>query len=394
MANESRWNSEGTIFKRIINNSEYWVCKYKIREKTYTEYSKSRKEANKKLERIITMKNTNRLLNKSEKITLSQFTKNYIDELFQLNKLTETSYDRKLGYAKIIENHYIGNMKISDIQESDIKDFLKSITHYSNSVIKHTYGLLHTVFKRAFKKQLISIDYMSDELEFSRPKSDKQTKKVRGFTVEEQKKFIECIQKYGCKYKTEFLLSLFTGMRMGEVLGLYKKDIDMDAKIIHVRRTITRDRNGKTIMGNFTKTPASIRDIIINDQVEYILKDYLENEYNKNKNGLLFYNPKNTYYSTSECNMVFKRFCQKYNIALGYDCNQHQLRHTFATRCIEAGTPAKVIQKLMGHSTIRTTLDNYADVFANFEKKNLDKTNEYLKANGITIINENFPDNG
>ena len=227
MANESRWNSEGTIFKRIINNSEYWVCKYKIRGKTYTEYSKSRKEANKKLERIITMKNTNRLLNKSEKITLSQFTKNYIDELFQLNKLTETSYDRKLGYAKIIENHYIGNMKISDIQESDIKDFLKSITHYSNSVIKHTYGLLHTVFKRAFKKQLISIDYMSDELEFSRPKSDKQTKKVRGFTVEEQKKFIECIQKYGCKYKTEFLLSLFTGMRMGEVLGLYKKDIEL-----------------------------------------------------------------------------------------------------------------------------------------------------------------------
>ena len=129
----------------------------------------------------------------------------------------------------------------------------------------------------------------------------------------------------------------------------------------------------------------------MDSQVEYILKEYLRTEFIPNKDNLLFYNPTYTYYSTGQVNMVFKRLCEKYNI-IGYNVNQHMLRHTFATRCIEAGMPANVLSKIMGHADIRTTLEVYCDVFANYEKQHANRTYDYLKQNNLLLTHEKSPD--
>lgn len=143
-------------------------------------------------------------------------------------------------------------------------------------------------------------------------------------------------------------------------------------------------------MGDYTKTKNGVRDIVIDNQIEHILKEYLKNEFQPNKENLLFYNiKKDTYYTTGQVNMVFKRFCQHYNISIGYDVNQHMLRHTFATRCIEAGMPANVLSKIMGHADIRTTLEVYCDVFANYEKQHANRTYDYLKQNNLLLTQLN-----
>lgn len=68
-------------------------------------------------------------------------------------------------------------------------------------------------------------------------------------------------------------------------------------------------------MGSYTKSKNGVRDIVMDSQVEFILKEYLKNEYVPNKENLLFYNTKkDTYYTTGQVNMVFKRFCEHYNI--------------------------------------------------------------------------------
>ncbi len=70
--------------------------------------------------------------------------------------------------------------------------------------------------------------------------------------------------------------------------------------------------------------------LIMDTQIRYNLKDYMDNYYKKNKEHLVFFNDKkNTFWTTSQVKMVFKRLCEKHEISLGYDVNQHMLRHTF-----------------------------------------------------------------
>lgn len=304
---------------------------------------------------------------------------------YDYNKLSDSSYLRKLGTYNQICGHYLADMEIQKITERDVKSFLIYITKYSNSVIGKIYGLVNNTFKIAIRRNLITDNFLDNKIEFSKPLSNHRDKKVRGFTVEEQKRFIDVLLHNPVKYKYQFLLSMFTGMRMGEINALDKdNDIDFVNKIIHVRRTLTRNKEDKTIMGDYTKTKNGVRDIVMDDQVEFLLKEYLTTDFIQNDHNLLFYNPKYIYYSTSQLNMVFKRICEKYNI-IGYNVNQHQLRHTFATRCIEAGMPANVLSKIMGHADIRTTLEVYCDVFANYEKQHANRTYEYLKQNDLLL---------
>lgn len=81
-------------------------------------------------------------------------------------------------------------------------------------------------------------------------------------------------------------------MRMGEINALDVDDVDFDNNIIHVRRTLTKSKDDKTIMGDKTKTNHGERDIVMDEQVRYILKDYMDNYYKENKEHVIFYNDK------------------------------------------------------------------------------------------------------
>ena len=395
MGKKTRGNGEGSIFKRQKNGKMVWVAEYPLYKKQdgkykyKTFYGRTREEVKNKLENLITELNTNSYVDKN-KIIFKDLAKELIESGYKLNKLSETSYARKLGTYNQICDHYIANMEIQKITEHDIKDFLCYITKYSNSVIAKIYGLVNNTFKRAVRKKIISYNFLDDKYEFYKPVSSKKDKVVHGFTVEEQKKFINTIMEdKAYKYHYQFLLSLYTGMRMGEINALDKNlDIDFKNKVIHVRRTLTKDKNDKTIMGSYAKTKNSVRDIIMDNQVEWILKQYINKEYKPNPENLLFFNlKKNTYYSTGQVNMAFKRFCEHYEIGIGYNVNQHMLRHTFATRCIEAGMPANVLSKIMGHADIRTTLEIYCDVFDNYEKQHANRTYNYLAQNRLLLSN-------
>lgn len=387
---KTRGNGEGSIFQRTKNGKQVWVSQYPIEKRSdgkykyKTFYGKTRKEVKEKLENLIAELRTDTYIEKNI-ITIEMIAKEIIESGYKLNKLTGNSYLRKNGTLEQIKKHYISKMEIQKIQEEDIKDFFVYITQYSNSVISKIYGLLNNCFKKAVKKNIIKYNFLDDKEDFFKPKSKKMDKRIRAFKIDEQKKLLEVLfnEEKNTPYKYQYLLSMFTGMRMGEINALTLDDIDFKSKIIYVTKTLTRDESDKTIMGKVTKTYKSTRELHIDDYVVKLLKEYISTHFVLNKDKLLFFDTRKTYITTSQVNMAFKRLCQKYDISLGYDVNQHMLRHTYATRCIESGMPANIVQKQMGHKDLSTTLEIYTDIFEKYEKKNTNRTFNYLQKNGL-----------
>lgn len=389
---KKRGNGEGTIFKREINGKTYWIAEYTIamydkngKRKRKTISGKTRQEVKTKLEKVITELNTDTYVDKS-KVTFYQIAKEFIDTGYKMNKLKPSSYKRKLHTLQEISTHYIAEMELQKITENDLKDFFAYITKYSNSTIAKIYGIVNHTFKIAVRRNILRYNFLDDQLEFSIPYSDIKDKKVSALTIEEQQQFIKAMKETNCRYKYQFLVSLFTGMRMGEINALDIDDIDFTNKIIHIRRTITRGLDERAMIGTYTKTINGTRDIIMDSHVESIFKEYLlSSYYHENDMHLLFCNSRKQCISTDTTNMMFKYICEQYNIGKGYELHQHMLRHTFATRCIEAGMPASVLAKIMGHANVSTTLNVYCDVFDKFKQTHIDLSYNYLKENGLTM---------
>ncbi len=389
---KKRGNGEGTIFKREIKGKTYWIAEYTIemydkngKRKRKTISGKTRQEVKLKLEKVITELNTNTYVDKS-KITFYQIAKEFIDTGYEMNKLKASSYQRKLNTLKSISTHYIANMELQKITEKDLKDFFAYITKYSNSTIAKIYGIVNNTFKIAVRRNILRFNFLDDQIEFSIPYSNNRDKKVSAFTIEEQKKLIIALKETTCRYKYQFLISLFTGMRMGEINALDLDDIDFENKIIHIRRTITRGLDERAMVGSYTKTKSGTRDIIMDSNVEAIFREYLSSSYYyKNDLHLLFCNSRKQCISTDATNMMFKYICEQYNIGNGSAMHQHMLRHTYATRCIESGMPASVLAKIMGHANVSTTLNVYCEVFDKFKQSHIDLSLNYLKENDLLI---------
>lgn len=162
-------------------------------------------------------------------------------------------------------------MPIQKITVYHIRQVLPNLTIYSNNSIDKIYRFINKTFKIALSDRIISYNPMDNE-SISKPKSDIPNKEIEALTLEEHKKLIKALDKQEHKYKYIILLQLYTGMRIGEVLALSVKDIDYKANTITINKTLTRDENDKTIMGDTTKTENSKRTILIDSKVKNILQ--------------------------------------------------------------------------------------------------------------------------
>ena len=193
---------------------------------------------------------------------------------------------------------------------------------------------------------------------------------------------LSCVKEYKTSgsnnYKKQLMIELYTGMRMGEINALKAEDIDLANGVIHVRATISMGLGGRNFWKEHPKTDAGVRDVPINELVRPILEEALA-EARNNKAGTVFYDyRKGDIISTQQVCYFFRRVCDKYDLPY---YGQHSLRHTFATRCIEAGVQPVVLKTWMGHTDIHITLDTYADVFNHLNDSSQVKLEDYLTGN-------------
>ena len=252
---------------------------------------------------------------------------------------------------------------------------------YAGSTIYQTYITLGVMFKSAKLNGKIRTHPL-DGVKFS--KSIKAVDEIKFLTVEEQKKFLNVAKRSHNYYQYAFLLE--TGLRTGEMIALTWDNIDWDRRTLSIEKTMEfRYKRQQFWVAGPPKTMASYRTIPLTNRAYEILQEiyaakdtrkqsaelntvleYADKRKDKkqkkhfNMSDLVFINfrtgmpNKNSSYDTHLYKLCdeagIKRFCM------------HCLRHTYATRCIEAGMQPKTLQKLLGHSSLKTTMDRYVHV--------------------------------
>jgi integrase len=202
--------------------------------------------------------------------------------------------------------------------------------------------------------------------EIFKMKSEK--KSIRILTLSEQQKLEKSVLTNITPTKLGIYLSLYTGLRIGEVCALKWSDINFNEQVIHIRSTVTRikNKNGQNeLIIDKPKTKASIRDIPIPVFVCCQLMKVRENSISEfvisDKVGFL--NPRTYEYR-------YHKILDDCNIS---QINYHALRHTFATRCIEANGDVKLLSEILGHSSVSITMDLYVHPSDESKRKQIEK---------------------
>ncbi len=343
---------------------------------------KSKREVQQKRNEFLEKLFLERSNRETQRRTLTYILQNDAKNDFELNVTGESAYRRRLYSIRKIEESAIGDLPVNAINDDMIAEFLSSCTKYSNSYIRKIYEELNKGFEIAIEEELIIKNPMKKR-KARKPQSVKSDKKVNSLTVSEENQLVNYLlydyeprqNRYNIKY--QLLIELFSGLRMGEINALTRSDIDFKNSVIIVNKTITNTRDEKPKIGKKPKTYCGNREVPISKRLEPILKEAVQCS-KGNPNGLLFYNKENkTLITTNQVNMAFKTICKNAGINKP-DVNQHMLRHTFTTRCVEAHIPPEVLKSWLGHSSVDITIDIYTDIQKRFETSEIKKLDDYL----------------
>jgi len=259
-------------------------------------------------------------------------------------------------YNGLLQNHilpHLGTRKLNSLAGKEIQSFIDHLSGQGlgPGAVHGVFGLLNRFLKRAVQKGVLLVNPC---VEVTLPK--KTRPKHKALTAPEQKKLEQAALED--PQGIPVISALYTGMRIGEICALQWEDVDLEMGIIHVRRTAQRiacpngNRKTKIVFGT-PKSEKSDRLIPLPGQIHTILSDLKErseNEYVVAGKGRF-----------AEPRVIRHRYYQILRKAGIRHIHFHALRHTFATRCMELRFDVTTLSRLLGHSSVKMTLDIYTD---------------------------------
>ncbi len=294
--------------------------------------------------------------------------KSIIDEWLQFKKISikESSYYR---YIYIVEQYimpYFESYNMEGLENFDFNIYVIELQKTLSPIsIKNTMCILKSILGYAEKKY----DYRFHLDFLAMPKV--HTEELRVLSKKEKKKLEKyCLQKNSLK-DIGIIICLNTGLRIGEMCALKWDCIDLDKHCIKVKKTMQRiynkDENKSIIKIDVPKSQTSVRTIPISTKLYEILKP-LQKQYSKNSYFLT--GSEFIYLEPRSYQRIFKKILDNCNIN---NFHFHQLRHTFATDCINVGMDTKSLSEVLGHSNVTITLNRYVHSSFQAKKKYLER---------------------
>ena len=331
-----------------------------------------------------------------ENITLDKWFGYWIDVYKKKSVRPNTLREYTHIYNKSI-SPYIGNYNINSITKSVIQNLILKADDSG-------YG-----YERQNKIKIILSDMFSkaidDEFLVKNPAKSvriygKKKISAKALSKDEQEIFFECCA--GTFYDNLFNIAVNTGLRPGELFALTEKDINLEEGYIDVNKTLVYqkylDDDCKVFHVEPPKTCQSYRKVPINSLCRKYIerqirqKNVIENKRPKEKNDYLFTTKFNTPLNSQIYSDAIKAVIDMINVSKSCDeemeyFSGHTFRHTFATRCFEAGVSPKVVQSYLGHATLQMTMDLYTHVMP--EKLNSDIERIASKDNNVIDFEKN-----
>lgn len=297
------------------------------------------------------------------------------------NAVKPKTFDQYETITRVHINPTLGNILLVDLKTEHVQRLINNMHNggLSRRTAEITKIVLHAALKQALRNKLVH-ENVCDNVILPR----KEAMYIRVLTIEEQDKLSKALEK---NYIGRGLLfALYTGMRRGEVLALRWEDYDEENKTISVSKSLGRVRtysegSNKTELEVSTpKTDKSVRVIPLIDKAVELLEEhrkqqekYMEligNLYDDQ--GLIFSSSTGSYMDPGNFNRKLNKIADELEMER---LSPHVLRHSFATRGLEADVSLKAMQELLGHSSITVTGNIYTHLLTEQKKKEVAKLN-------------------
>lgn len=329
------------------------------------------------------------------KATINDTFDRYMSTKYELRDSTRDGYI--YFYNHFVRDNF-GFKKLIDIKYSDVLQYyyyLLNDLDVSISTVQTIHGLLHPTFELAVRDDIIRKNPSDGVIAEISKKSGKEAGIRHALTRDEQRVFMDFMAKHPVYYHwwPLFTVLLGTGMRIGECIGIRWEDLDFKERIVSVNHSVVyrydNQRKNSTVTISLPKTKAGIRDIpmldVVKDAFEMEKEDQAVSGGNQQvidgMRGFVFCNRYHKVHNPQTVNDTIRRICKAYNSeevlnakkehrepVMLPDFSCHHLRHTFATRLCETETNLKVIQDIMGHASIETTMNIYAEATQEMKK--------------------------
>lgn len=327
-----------------------------------------------------------------DEIKLDDWFKRWADVYKKKSVRPNTLREYTNTYNKSI-SPYLGQRNINSLIKSDIQLLIDraSEDNYKYERQNKIKAILTDMFARAIEDDLM----IKNPAKGVKLRADKEVKAF-ALSLEQQEEFFNTCK--GTFYDNLYNVAVNTGLRPGELFALTLDDINLEKGYIDVNKTLVYqkylDDDCKTFHIEPPKTKQSYRKVPINSECRKYLEKQLElkqivkSKRPKQQNDYLFVTKFNTPLNSVIYSDSIKAIIEQINLTRSFDnefpkFSGHTFRHTFATRCFEAGVQPKVVQSYLGHASLKMTMDLYTHITE--EKANSDIERIVGKNNIIDI---------